>query len=462
MTTVSITFDKARHLIGFMAGLQAPRGRIPRRPRVAGPDPNSTGYKRGPVTDTPTIPALIAGAKFTSIYADWLPERELALAARLSAASTKAATHILLLNATKGRQLYSSVVDFFVAAKAANPNLQVTSASYFADIYEFSGVVAGKGFPLRTVASLESAPVADLNRYDVILAIGPSDAFLHLVDRPGLRARLIVLDLAFYHQMFDSRPNQEGEPFRRLTGRGNPEKNRFICYSCQPQRKVQSDLAYVFDTPAVEWRWFNYIPLGFRYSKYYRSDRQPFDLVILGGNGRDYVDFEPARFAGKKCLFVGGKERAENLNVGGLDLSFAPKLDTDNYAKMLALCKCAVIPMRRYTTDPTEWSPLPDNVLLSVIDALASGIPLVTNRRGGILRLLDDKAPIHVYDESPSWRNWWRNPPAALAAKVNSLPTNQTRRQQMADQSIAFTKQFLDIYAILERIWREQVVTTEG
>lgn len=406
----------------------------------------------------PNIPALIAGTKFTSIYADWLPEREVGLAARLAAAAPKAATHVLLLNATKGRQFYSSVVDFFVAAKAANPTLKVTSASYFAEIHEFSGVVAGKGLPLRTIPSVESATLDDLNRFDLILAIGPSDAFLHLVDRPGLRAKLIVLDLAFYHQMFDSRPNQEGEPFRRLGGAGNPEKNPFICYSCQPERKVKSDLGYVFDTPTIEWRWFNYIPLGFRYTRYYQADRQVFDLAILGGNGRDYIDFEPARFVGKQCLFVGGKERAESLNVAGLDLTFAPKLDTDNYAKMLALCKCAVIPMRRYTTDPLEWSPLPDNVLLSVIDALASGIPLVTNRRGGILRLLDDKAPIHLYAETPIWRNWWRKPPAALAAQINSLPTTQFKRQEMANQSIAFTKQYLDIYTILERIWREQVV----
>lgn len=406
--------------------------------------------------ETP-IPALIAGSKFTSIYADWLPEREAGLAARLRATAL-VATNILLLNATKGRQLYASVVDFFAAAKAQNPTLKVTSASYFADIYEFSEGVASKGFPLRTVASVESAPVADLNRYDLILAIGPSDAFLHLVDLPGLAAKLIVLDLAFYHQMFDSRPHQEGQPFRRLAGAGNPEKNPFICYSCQPERKVKSDLAYVFDTPTVEWRWFNYIPLGFRYTKYYRADRQVFDLAILGGNGRDYVDFEPGRFKGKKCLFVGGKERAENLNTSGLDLQFAPKLETDEYAKMLALCKCVVIPMRRYTTDPLEWSPLPDNVLLSVIDALASGIPLVTNRRGGILRLLEDNAPIHVYEESPTWRNWWRKPPADLASRVNGLPTRENRRMEMADRSIAFTKQHMDIYAILERIWRELAV----
>lgn len=403
-----------------------------------------------------SIQAHLAKTRLAPLHREWLPAREAGLVARLRAVPAVGARNILLLNATKGAQFYASTIDFFVQLRRAQPSVRVTSASYFAEIHEFGPGVVEKGLPVWTVAQVDAATTDMLNQYELVLAFGPSEALFRLCQRPGLRAQVVLVDLGFYHQVLDA--EREGGSVR-------PEPCRpaglhpVVGYSCQAERKVIADFSPWIVLDRVDWRWFNYIPIGFRYANYYRTEHPIYDIALLGSSGRDYRDLDPRRLRGKKILFLGDASNALNLapGEGQWEITFAPRLSSDAYLRMLALCRCVVLPMRRFPIGKGEISLLPDNVLLSVVDALASGVPIITPLRGGMLRLIAQQAPITVYNDGNNRWSWLKPPPAHLANAINSVLQDESRRIDLSRSSITFARGQMDMYTLLETIWREQI-----
>ena len=389
----------------------------------------------------PTVEALLAPATFTPLYGDWLGVREAALAARFRALAGAPARRVLLVNATLGLPLYPSVVDFFALLQRAQPAVRVTSASYFDTIYQLGDGVARKGLAVVAIADVAAWTTAEVNRFDVVLAVGPSDALAALMARPGLTARLVCLDLGFYHQLIESTAGAflDDGPAGPPRAAGPAPPNGVTCYSCQPQRKVTRDLDRFFALERFAWRWFNYIPVGFAYGAYYRSDRALFDVALLGSGGRSYADLDPAALRGARCLFLGAPERAPGLARlrAALDVTVVPRVDEATYGRLLAACRCVVLPI----------APASANVLLSVVDALASGKALVTPRRDGLARLEREGAPIVFYDGA-----------ADLSATVGDLLRDAARLDDLGARTLAFAQAHMDIYGILETILREQVL----
>jgi glycosyltransferase involved in cell wall biosynthesis len=387
---------------------------------------------------------LLSAATFTPIYRDWLKDREGELATYFQRRSVRAKKNVLLVNATKGLQFYASIADFFALLQRTHAGIRVTSASYFEEIIEFQQGVADKGLQIVSVTDVESWDAAALNRFDVIVLIGASDALVTFMARNGLTAKLVLLDLGFFHQLLDAHPGWlpgTNDPRRRkIIADESLQKNRVVVYSCQPQDKVVRDFTGVCAPQLLEWRWINYIPIGFTYSTYYRADRSAFDVGLLGSAGRRYEEIDARLFAGRRFLFLGPENVPEIEHLRAqLDVTVVSRVDEETYARLLALCRCVVLPYHgRYA----------QNVFMSVTDAAASGKPLVTTRQAGVARLEQDGLPLVFYDTSVG----------DLFRQVDSLLGHDGRLGEIEARSIAFAREKLDIYRILEAILDEQVL----
>lgn len=381
---------------------------------------------------------LLSGVKFTPLHREWLGERKRGLMARLGALKVARPRRVLVLNATKGEQLYPSILDFFAVMAQVQSSVRTATASYFADeIDAFGPSAARHGLYLGSVAQVSSWDVATLNRFDVVLAVGPSDAFLQLARTPGLTSKLVLLDLGFYHQLIEARG-------ARFLGREAPRQvdgqaSAVACYTCQPKRKVEQDLERVFDITRFSWHAFNYIPIGFSYGDYCRASEQRFDVALLGHAGRDYSRFGPGSFASLRVLYLGsadGVPEIERLRRD-LDITLVSRTDERAYAQLLALCRCVVLPIGAQK----------DNVLLSVVDSFASGKTVLTTRQLGVARLEAEGAPMVVcdrVDELPALARTWCDTQGAAA--------------ELESRVVEFARARLDIYAILERILSEQIL----
>jgi hypothetical protein len=407
-------------------------------PQLFGPEPSTpVGVASEPLD--PVAASLLAPATFTPIYDEWLIEREKRITSRFEQAQT-GPRKILLVNATLGLQLYPSITDYFAQLQRIRPAITVSCASYFAHIEEFSVHVVRKGLHVLPVAEVMTWSVEAYNRFDVVVLIGPSDILARLMTLEGLTARLVLLDLAFYHQLLD----QHEERFRKnqcLVADMAAQRNRVVCYSCQPAVKARKDLGVLCSLPLIEWRWFNYIPIGFAYSAYYRSDQHPFDVALLGSAKRDYSQIDPERFRGLRFLFLGSLEGApvvERLRET-LDITVVSKVDPDVYARLLALCRCVLIPL------------LPDvtNVLMSVLDSVASGKGMVIPWHAGLSRLARESLPAMLYVPST---------PDDLARQVHGFVHDTARQHEIEARSLAFAQEHLDIYNILGVILDEQIL----
>ena len=409
-------------------------------------------------TGNPTVDTLLAQTRFTPAHADWLPIREQRLAASFRSQAIPQKRRVLLLNATKGLQLYPSVVDFFALLQRTHATVEVTSASYFdREIDELGEGVRRKGLRVVPVADVMSWTVAELNRFDVVLAIGPSEALAKLMTTRGLESRLVCLDLGFYHQLIESSQGAFLTGERVLADHASSRGNAALCYSCQPQSKVADDLQRAgFARDAFTFRWFNYIPIGFAYGTYYQTDAHPFDIALLGTSSRDYAEMDPAFFPGRRILFVGDVERAPGLERlrATLDVEVVSRAEGDDYARLLALSRCVVLPLRR-----TGKEDVVDNVFLSVVDALASGRVLVIPRHDGIARLEREGVPV-VFCKGAS--SFWKAGPKSqshdLSSTVAELLQEDDRLRDLGRRALLFARERMDIYVILERILREAVL----
>jgi len=387
----------------------------------------------------PAAAAALAQATCSPIYDDWLPAREQDLTDRLRALTVRGARKILLLNATKGLQFYPSIVDFFTRLQRLHPSMQVTAASYFDTIFQFQEEVRRKGLPVVTTAELATWDVAALNGFDIILMIGPSDLTAALMAMKGLKAKLLLLDLGFYHQLIEAYPTafyDDGEMIRNQRS----QINAVTGYTCQPLDKLENDFRRACALPLLQWRWFDYIPIGFNYCRYYRATAPAFDVALLGSAGREYGSIDHHLFRGLRFLFIGSPNHAPEIQRlrQHLDVTIASGLDQETYNKLLAVSRCVLLPAR------------PDvrNVFLSVLDAIAAGRPLVTSRHTGIARMADHHLPAVFYDTTST----------DLFAKTRDLLGDRGRLADIEARSIAFTKENLDIYRILWTILEEQVL----
>jgi len=387
----------------------------------------------------PALAALLSDATFSPIYADWLPVRERQLAARFERLEIDGTKNVLLVNATKGLQFYASLVDFFALLQRTHDTIRVTSASYFDGIYQFHQEVAEKGLARIAPAELMTWGAAQLNRFDVVIHIGPSQLMARMMELEGLTSKLVLWDLGFYHQLLEAFPVAFLKSEELIEDK-SAQINRVTVYSCQPEAKIRFDLRGLCGLDLLDWRWFNYIPIGFRYCTYYRSDRRVFDVALLGSSGRDYSQIDSKRFRGRRFLFVGSTEHApeiERLRTQ-LDLTMVCHVNEDTYARLFALCRCVVLPV------------FPDmkNVFLSVTDSLAAGKALVTSHYEGLARLERDHMPAVFYD----------NGAADLFRQVDDLLRDAGRLQDLEARGIAFAKDQLDIYHILTTMLEEQIL----
>lgn len=378
----------------------------------------------------------LARGKFEPIYRDWLPQRDDELRARLAAVPVRPRARILLLNATKGLQLYPSIVDYFVRLTRAHPSIRVVSASYFPEIYELERGVGSKGLRVVAMRDLVSAGTELFQRFDLVLAVGPSEAFAALVSVPGLKARLVLLDLGFYHQLIEANDGT----FLSHGWHAPPvePKNPVVAYSCQPEVKATRDLEPVILLDRFEWRSFAYIPVGFSYATYCRSEQHLFDVALLGTAGRNYADLDPDALRGLRVVFLGAIEAAPDLLRlrESLDITLAPRVDESRYARFLACSRAVALPMGFRS----------ENVLLSLTDSLAAGKALFSTRHAGAARLEAEGAPIAFFANG-----------GELSHGLAAATRDTTRLRDLGERSIEFAKTHLDIYRILERITREQL-----
>ncbi len=407
------------------------------------------------LVDSAILPMVgaVASAIFDPIHREWLASREQALAARFARLPATRGQAILLVNATKGLQFYPSIVDFFARLQDAHPAIQVTGSSYF-DVREFQQGVGEKGLRTVPIGDLAAWGTAEINRFAVVLFIGPSAAMVRLMSLPGVTARLVLLDLGFYHQLIESNPDafhrRNNITWRALRWRTawlrqrSPQHIPVAAYSCQPTDKIATDLAMGGSAlRLVTWHQFNYIPIGFSYCtrKYFRTETRAFDVAFLGASGRDYTHLDPRLFRGMRFLFLGKVEEApeiESLRTA-LDITVVSRVDEDTYARLLALCRCVVLPLQ----------PSAKNVLLSVVDAIAAGKALVTPRHTGLARLEHAGLPAVFYDAGSR---------ADLFRQVSELLQDDARLREIEATSITFARDVMDIYRILWTILDEQVL----
>ena len=409
--------------------------------------------------------AWLSQATFTPLYDAWLPEREKQLRERLRSLPVPGPRNVLLLNATKGPQLYPSIIDFFVLLQAVHPTVRATSASHFAEIFDLERGARKKGLHVVPVDEASRWGPAELDRFDVVLAVGPSQALARMMTMRPLRPRLVCLDLAFYHQLIEA----SGGVFREGRGVALPplseQHNRVVCYSCQPEQKIVRDLERAgFASGLFTWRWFDYIPLGLTYGRYYRASQQIFDVALLGYSSRDYTLLDPSALQGKRLLFLGAIEQAPDVDRlrSQLDITAVSRVNEDTYARLLSLCRCVALPVRSPLLPPgLPPSAAGANVFLSVVDALASGTPIVTFLHAGIERLVQSKAPLVVVDRPRTLTAIFtrlRDKSSGLSTTVRALLDDETRRRDLSERAIAFARSHMDIYAVLERILVEQVL----
>ena len=385
--------------------------------------------------DSPTaaVEQLLSEIAFEPLHSGWLPTREAELQARLAELSLDGELRVLLVNATLGPQLYPSIVDFFVTASRVIPGLQAHSVSYYDHIYEYGRQVVKKGLSTSTVDELARWD-DELDRFDVVLAIGPSDALIALMERPELRPKLVLLDLGFYHQQIDATDRALlGWDYQR-PGR-SAQVQPVTCWTCQPVTRVARVLDRILKPSLLSYRRFNYIPIGFRYAGYYGASEKRFDLALLGSANRHHDQLDEGLLAGLRLLSLGGSERAVDLErlAASLDVTVAPRVDSDAYAQLLATCRCVVLPLGKDV----------ESVLLSAIDALGSGVPLVTKRCVAFGKLEAEGAPLVLGDSSE------------LSTLVAELLADEPRRAELAERSLAFARSHLDIYRVLEQLLGE-------
>ncbi len=409
----------------------------------------------------PGVERLLAGARFTPLYEGWLPEREKLVAQWWKARSPGRSVEVLLVNATRGLQFYPAIVDFFLLLKSASPELGVTSASYFEEIEELHAGVSGRGLSVVRIPQMQSWSDADFGRFDLVIAIGPSPELARLMSIEGLKAKLVLLDCGFYHQMIEGVPSfleRQDTPAARAAWAwpSGGQKNRGALYTCQPFEKVANDLGRHFALDKLAWRRLRYIPMGFGRRQYYRADKQAFDVALLGTDGRDYSLLVPFFLKGKTFLFLGAIDRAPAIAKlkSQADVTVVSRVDEDEYAKLLAICRCVAMPLFRTT----------HNVFLSVVDAFAAGVPIVTSSCAGFEELQREAAPIAFHhDRRRPYGGDSRaslnvvSAALSLARHVREITTDDARRRSMSDQAVRYTKDRLDMYWILERILEEQL-----
>jgi hypothetical protein len=416
----------------------------------------------------PAVEALLAGTEFTPIYRDWLRERDRELADRWASRGEGTPMRVLLINATRGVMFYPAIVDFLVMLRKARPEILVTCASYSDEIYELGQGVVRRGMHVARIRQVLSWGAEELARFDRVIAVGVSEALLKLMQMDGLKPKLVLLDLGFYHQIIDSQPSfldrisTPSEARADAPATGAPGRS-LAAYTCQPIEKIENDLVGWFPLERVEWQRFSYIPTGFAHTAYYRASRHAFDVALLGTGGRDYSLLEPSRLRGLRFLFIGRIEQAPDvarLQADG-DVTVASGVAEDDYAKLLASCRCVAVPLFQTTF----------NVLLSVVDAMASGVPLVATPAAGFDALVRENAPLvlHADDRRRDQRDPVHGRPgfhraataaaaASLADEIRKLLADEPRRRELGDRAIAFTKERLDICHILETIFEEQVL----
>jgi glycosyltransferase involved in cell wall biosynthesis len=403
------------------------------------------------------VDGLISQAQLTPLYAGWLAERERQLAERLSSLALRPAS-VLLINATLGLTLYPSIVDFFLALRRVRPDIVVKGASYFEEISDLGEEVSRRGLPVARVQEVLSWSTAELDRFDLVLAIGPSEAFAKLMGLEGLRAKLVLLDLAFYHQLIASQPlfiapypenpvKASNWPTEALERR----RDTIPVYTCQPFEKLEKDLRVFFPTSRLDLRRFNYIPLGFGRREYYRASRRLFDVALLGSEARDYSLLDPSLLGGLRFLYLGALERAEGLEAlrRSAEVTVIPRVEERKYAMLLALCRVVVMPLHSRR----------DNVFLSTVDALATGLPIIASRRPGFEELEREGAPVLFIDEGAGSDDGWGSLSGAravasqsLAGEIRRAIGDETYLSELGERAIRYTKDQLDIYRILERI----------
>lgn len=345
---------------------------------------------------------------------------------------------ILVVNATKGPELYQSLADFFLCWRSIDPHVHVTSASYFSEIYELGRGLQARGFPTLPIDALARCTLRQLNLLDLIICIGPSESFARLASLEGLTARLVLLDLAFYHRLSAV---ADGQPLETVQlASGAPVQNPVAGYSVQAAVKVVSDLERMGIPPLTEqwtWQWLPYLPLGLSRHPTYRVTPPQLDVLILGGKNRDFSLLDPADLEGLRILFLGKLDHADQLRetYGHLDLTVRSKIPADEYHRVIAAARCVLIPF--------EYARA--NCFLSVADPLAAGTPLLITRHVGSERLEALDAPIHFVD---------RDSLSATLAEVLAEDFDRDAHRARARQ---FCADHIDIGAILFRIVSDQL-----
>ncbi len=123
-----------------------------------------------------------------------------------------------------------------------------------------------------------------------------------------------------------------------------------------------------------------------------------------------------------------------------------PPVDQGTYARLLALCRCSLLPV---IVPAHERAPGVANVLMSVVDTLASGKPLVTSPHDGLRRLMAEGVPAVFYDHAD---------PADLARQLRHTLETPGLADDLGGRALAFARDRMDIYRILETIVTEQIL----
>ena len=347
-------------------------------------------------------------------------------------------TRVLLVNATKGPALYQSMVDFVLLWRSIDPQLHVTSASYFDDIQELGRGVRERGLPILSIENLSRCTLRQLNLLDLIICIGPSELFAQLSTMEGLTARLVLLDLAFYHRL---QARADGRALEHVQlASGVPAHNPITAYSTQAAVKIIPDLGRMgIPTPAQRWtwRWLPYLPLGLSRHPCFAVDPPQFDVLLLGAKNRDFSLLDAADLRGLRILFLGKLDHAESLRQtwGHLDLTICGKVPETEYHRLISAAKCVVIPFEHARA----------NCFLSVVDPLAAGTPLLLTRHIGSERLEAAGAPIFFVDR------------ASFRASLDHVLAEDFDRAAHQERSRRFCEASIDIGAILFRILDEQL-----
>jgi hypothetical protein len=412
---------------------------------------------------SPELRALLAGTAFQPAHEEWLDVRDRDLAARLEALAVERPRKVLLVNATHGVQYYASVIDFFAQLQRIHSRIQCVSSSYFENVREYHEDVVTKGLDTVPMADLMTWDAAALNRYDVVLFFGASDALARIIALPGVRAKLVLLHIGFYHQLLEAHPNAflAGERIADLAS----QSNHVFAYSSDPLGKVTKDLAGTCSHALLHWRWLSYIPIGFTYREYFVTETRAFDVALLGSNARDYTHLDAALFRGVRFLFLGASENAPGLDQlrAKAEVTVVSGVDHHTYARLLALCRCAVFPMASWAVK---------NSFLSLVDSVASGKPVVTRRHEGLDRLVEDGLPAHFYEV---WSDRdERSPRSATPPLSAGTVREQTARSAYAAVAsvleddacpgrlepplIAFARKKMDIYRVLWTILQDQIL----